>query len=98
MILSHFGPTTWIQEEGFVGDPDRSVVFNDMEEVLKAPIVAWLCGHCHQSTLFQKEWYDATGEKGTVLIANNPKGLPHENMGYRADAVIRIDPSLYRIG
>jgi hypothetical protein len=95
IILSHYGPTPWIQEEGFVGDPDRSTTFPDVEELLKAPIVAWLCGHCHQSTLFQKEWADITGAKGTVLIANNPKGLPLENPEYRRDAVVRIDPALY---
>jgi hypothetical protein len=95
VILSHYGPTPWIQEEGFVGDPNRSTTFPDMEELLRAPIVAWLCGHCHQSTLFQKEWADATGAKGTVLIANNPKGKPYENVDYRPDAVVRIDPSLY---
>ena len=95
IILSHFGPTPWIQEEGFIGDPDRSTTFPDIEELLKGPIVAWLCGHCHQSTLFQKEWADATGAKGTVLIANNPKGRPYENQDYRPDAVVRIDPRLY---
>jgi hypothetical protein len=97
VILSHYGPTTWIQEEGFLGDPDRSVVFPDIEELLKPPIVAWLCGHCHQSTQVQKEWSDAGGSKGTVLIANNPKGLPMENLAYRRDGVIRIDPRLYKI-
>lgn len=97
VILSHFGPTTWIQEEGFVGDPDRCVVFNDVERLLRPPIVAWLCGHCHHSTLVQKEWSDADGSKGTVLIATNPKGLPFENLEYRRDAVIRIDPQLYGI-
>lgn len=95
VILSHFGPTTWIQEENFVGDPDKSVVFPDIEELLRPPIVAWLCGHCHQSAHIQKEWADATGGKGTVLIATNPKGLPMENLDYRKEGVIRIDPRLY---
>lgn len=95
IILSYYGPTTWIQEEGFVGDPDRSITFPEIEELLKAPIVAWLCGHCHQSTLYHKEWADATGARGNVLIANNPKGVPYENTDYRRDAVIRIDPALF---
>jgi hypothetical protein len=97
VVLSHFGPTPWIQEEAFVGNPEHSVTFPDIEELLRPPIVAWLCGHCHQSVQFAKEWSDATGQKGNVLIATNPKGLPFENLEYRTDAVIRIDPSLYRI-
>jgi hypothetical protein len=95
VILSHYGPTTWLQEEGFVGDPDKSVVFPDIEEMLKAPIVAWLCGHVHESVQYSKEWRDATGAKGSVLIATNPKGLPLQNLEYRRDAVVRLDPSLF---
>jgi hypothetical protein len=95
VILSHTGPTTWVQEEGFVGDPDRSVVLPEIEELLRAPIVAWLCGHCHHSVQAEKGWADATGEKGSVFIAANPRGQPLENLDYRVDAVVRIDPNLY---
>lgn len=95
VILSHFGPTTWIQEQGFVGDPDRSVVLPEIEDLLRAPIVAWLCGHCHRSVTFQKAWNTAEGETGTVLLATNPKGMPLENRDYRRDAVVRLDPRLY---
>ena len=97
LILSHFGPTVWIQEESFVGDPDTTITYPEIEELLRPPIVGWLCGHCHQSVQFQKEWADATGAKGTVLLATNPKGAPFENLEYRRDAVIRIDPKLYQI-
>ena len=95
VILSHFGPTVWIQEEAFVGDPDHTITFPDVEEMMKAPLVAWLCGHCHQSVQFVKEWADATGAKGTVLIATNPRGFPFENLEYNREAVVRIDPRLY---
>ena len=39
VILSHYGPTTWLQEESFIGDPDKSVIFPDVEELLKTPVV-----------------------------------------------------------
>jgi hypothetical protein len=96
VILSYLGPATWLQEEGFAGEPDRSVVLPELEELLRQPVVAWLCGHCHESVLYQKSWADATGSKGTVLIATNPKGMLLQNLAYRTDAVIRIDPTLYR--
>jgi len=94
LILSHYGPTTWLQEEGFVGDPDKSVTFPDVEELLKAPVVAWVCGHVHETIQFSKAWSDATGASGTVLIATNPKGVPYQNLEFQRDAVLRIDPSL----
>ena len=95
LILSHHGPTTWLQEEAFIGDPDRSIVYPDMELLLKTPIVGWLCGHTHQSIQTTKEWSDSTGSKGALFIATNPKGKPFENMAYRKDGVVRIDPSLF---
>jgi hypothetical protein len=95
LILSHFGPTTWLQEEDFVGDPDRSIIYPDVEQILKSPLVAWLSGHTHQSVQISKEWSDATGSKGSVFLATNPKGRPLENLEYRRDAVVRLDPALF---
>jgi hypothetical protein len=95
LILSHYGPTTWLQEEAFVGDPDRSIMYPDMELLLKTPIVGWLCGHMHQPVETTKEWSDSTGSKGSLFIAANPKGKPFENLNFRKDAVVRLDPSLF---
>lgn len=95
VILSHFGPTTWLQEQGFIGDPITSMVLPDIEQILRKPIVGWICGHTHQSVQTSKEWSDATGSKGSIFMATNPKGLPFENMEFRKEAVVRIDPSLY---
>lgn len=98
VILSHTGPTPWLQEETFAGDPDKSMTVPEIEDLLRPPIVAWLCGHCHQSVNATKEWSDATGQKGSVLLATNPRGFPLENLEYRRDCVIRIDPTLFRRG
>jgi hypothetical protein len=95
LILSHYGPTTWLQEEGFVGDPDKSITFPDIELMLKRPVVGWLCGHTHQSVQQTKEWSDSTGSKGGIFLATNPKGKPFENLDFIRDAVVRIDPSLF---
>jgi hypothetical protein len=95
LILSHYGPTTWLQEEAFVGDPDRSIMYPDMELILKTPIVGWLCGHMHQPVETTKEWSDSTGSKGSLFLATNPKGKPFENLEYRRDGVVRVDPSLF---
>jgi hypothetical protein len=96
MILSHTGPVTWLQEESFVGDPGSSHIFYDVEELLRPPIVAWACGHVHASVEYQKEWNAAGGKKETVLLVTNAKGRSFENLYYRTDAILRIDPSLAR--
>jgi hypothetical protein len=94
VILSHMGPTTWMQEETFVGDPDKSLAVPEMELLLRQPLVAWLCGYMHKSVEFEKEWATAEGT-GRVYIATNPRGRLHENLDYKRDAVVRIDPALY---
>ena len=97
VILSYRGPVVWLQEEGFVGDPDKCITYPEMEQLLRPPLVAWLCGHVHQSALHQKEWNGIGGGRGAVLLAANPRGRLFENLAYRRDAVIRIDPKLYAI-
>jgi hypothetical protein len=94
VILSYYGPTMWIQQEKFLGDPDLSMTFPEMEMLLKPPMVAWLCGHTHRCVQMSKEWRDATGKKGAIFLATNPKGRPYENLEFRPDAVVRIDPKL----
>ena len=96
LILSHYGPTTWLQEETFLGDPDRSIMFPDIEQLLKHPVVGWICGHTHKSVQTVKEWSDGTGSKGTIFMATNPKGRPYENLDFRKEGVVRIDPRLFR--
>ena len=95
IILSHMGPTTWMQEETFVGDPDKSMAVPEMELLLRQPLVAWLCGYMHKSVEFEKEWSTADG-MGKVYIATNPRGRLHENLEYKRDAVVRIDPTYRR--
>ena len=97
VVLSHMGPTTWIQEETFVGDPDKSLIVPEIELLLRPPVVAWLCGYMHKSIEFEKRWSSAGGE-GVVYIATNPRGRLQENLEYKRDAVVRIDPAAYRQG
>ena len=90
VILSHMGPTTWLQEQTFLGDPDKSLIIPEIELLMRPPVVAWLCGYTHKTVEFEKRWSDATGATGSVLIATNPRGLPFENLEYKRDAVIRL--------
>lgn len=90
VILSHMSPMTWLQEQTFVGDPDKSLVIPEIELLLRPPVVAWLSGYNHRSIEFQKDWSDATGVRGSVYMASNPLGRPLENLAYKRDAVVRI--------
>jgi hypothetical protein len=90
VILSHMSPMTWLQEQTFVADPDKSLVIPEIELLLRPPVVAWLSGYNHRSVEFQKDWSDATGAKGLVYMASNPLGRPLENSTYKRDAVVRI--------
>lgn len=93
VVLSHIAPVTFMQEE-WLGDPETSVRFIDIELVLREPLVAWLCGHVHDTAEFSKMWNDAGGKSGSVLVAANGLGLPKQNPEYRRDYVVRVDPNL----
>ena len=90
VILSHMSPVTWLQEQTFVADPDKSLVVPEVELLLRPPVVAWLSGYNHRSVEFQKKWSDATGASGTIYMASNPFGRPLENAQFKRDAVVRI--------
>ena len=93
VILSHIAPVTFMQEE-WLGDPESSIRFPDIEVLLKEPLVAWICGHSHSTAEFSKTWNDAIGGSGTVLVATNGLGFPKQNPDYRRDYVVRVDPNL----
>lgn len=90
VILSHMSPMTWLQEQTFVADPDKSLVIPEIELLLRPPVIAWLSGYNHQSVEFQKGWSDATGARGVVYMASNPFGRPLENQEFKRDAVVRF--------
>ena len=92
VILSHMSPMTWLQEQTFVANPNTSLVAPEIELLLRPPIVAWLSGYNHKSVEFEKSWSDATGTKGVIYMASNPLGRPMDNLQYKRDAVVRIDP------
>ena len=90
VLLGHYAPLPWLTEEEWIQERSSSMNEPEMEVLLKRPLVAWLFGHCHIPTTQQYTWTDATGTHNTVLLTSNPYF-----QGYKKDAVVRIDPSLY---
>lgn len=97
VILSHYAPSLMLVDSRAVGHPDETLYASDLDTLLRAPIVAWACGHTHSSIQWLKDWEEATGESGQVLITTNPYGYDPGNMWYRKDAVLRIDPGAKKI-
>jgi hypothetical protein len=99
LLLTHVGPVSWVQLEDRVLDPERTGAYTEVESFLRAPIVAWLFGHVHETFTFSKQWSRADGTPQQVLLACN--GLGPRRLGaapsesYRMDAIVRLDASLY---
>lgn len=93
VVLTHYAPTLMLVDSRMVHGADASLYASDLDTLLRPPIVAWVCGHIHQSVSWLKNWETATGETGEILITTNPYGYKGENYLYRKEAVLRIDPT-----
>ena len=91
VLLGYYAPLPWLTEEEWLQEKTSSMIEPELQLLLKRPLVAWLFGHCHVPVLDQYTWTDTTGEQNTVLLTSNPYFK-----GYKKDAVVRIDPTLYR--
>jgi hypothetical protein len=88
LVLSYLGPVPFLQKER-LGNPSHSFQLPELELLLREPMVAWLCGHIHETGEFSRAW-----NRSSVLVAYNGKGRLNENLDYRRDYVVRLDPSL----
>lgn len=91
VVLTYYAPTLMLVDSRFVQHPDETLYASDLDILLRPPVVAWACGHIHQSVQWLRDWETATGESGQILITTNPYGYDHENMLFRKEAVLRID-------
>jgi hypothetical protein len=103
VVLGCYAPLPWLTEEEWVQEKTSSTNAPELELLLRPPLVAWLYGHCHVPNTENYSWTAATGQVNTVLLTSNPRGYPPPNpedkkvkpSGFKMDAVVRIDPSLY---
>lgn len=98
VVLTHYAPTLMLIDRRQVKDADATLYASDLDTLIRPPIVAWVCGHIHQSIQWTKSWENANGDSGEVLILTNPRGYRSENPYYRTDCVLRIDPDAKQHG
>lgn len=95
VVLTHYAPSLLLVDRRLVKEADESLYASDLDTLIRPPIVAWVCGHVHQTIQWTKEWENANGESGSVLILTNPRGYHDENIYYRKECVLRIDPTAH---
>jgi len=99
LILTHFGPVSWVQDEAGEMDPNTSPIFTEIELLLRAPIVTWAFGHCHTYLEYTKVWSKANGVPQSIMLVCNGLGPRRARFiqgskitDYRTDAILRINP------
>lgn len=95
VVLTHYAPSLMLVDRRLVKEADESLYASDLDTLIRPPIVAWVCGHVHQTIQWTKDWENANGESGNVLILTNPRGYHDENIYYRKECVLRIDPKAH---
>lgn len=96
VCLTHYAPTLLLVDRDTIQNPEATLFASDVETVLRPPIIAWACGHTHQSILWTKKWDNASGIDGEILILTNPRGPKASNPYYRRDYVLKLDPSQFK--
>ena len=86
IILTHHLPSLRLNPEEFKEHPLISCYANSLDELLKEPVVAWICGHSHTA----REMRLDTG----CLLVLNPLGYKSEagRNGYLRAATITVHP------
>ena len=104
LVLSHYGPVSWVQYETELIDPTTAPIFSETELLLRNPITTWAFGHCHTYIEYSKVW-NANGIPQTILLVCNGLGPRASASGqsgpisdYQLNAVLRINPNLYLQG
>jgi predicted phosphodiesterase len=84
IVLTHHMPTFKLNAPEFADAPLNSCYANNLDELFKEPVVAWICGHSHRGT---KKRCDT----GTLLCLN-PRGYKSEagKTGYVKKAVVTV--------
>lgn len=100
VVLTHYPPSLLLIDRRVIKEADETLYASDLDILIRPPVVAWACGHTHKSIQWTKTWENANGDTGDVLIITNPYGYNHENIYYRNDYVLRIDPKAvtYEVG
>lgn len=99
MVLSHYGPVPWVQDEDTLYEPADVPTVPEIELLLRKPIVAWAFGHHHGLVQSYKLWNTPGGATREITLVCNGLGRVggkrRFNLDYRRDAVLRVDPRIY---
>lgn len=83
VVLSHHLPSLkWIHPE-FAKSRVNWCYASNCEELLRAPVIAWLCGHTHYPQSF---WLKR--EEGDIFCGMNPWGYPFERIKERSKMAV----------
>ena len=101
LVCSYYAPFTWMYDEDIVKNPSETIPEQELEKLITKPVLAWIVGHIHLPIEYTRRYFLTTGEEGSVLFVSNPRGkiLQHnnkfypQNIYYRKEAVIRLNPS-----
>lgn len=79
LILTHYLPSFQLIAEKYAGNPFNTCFASNCEDLLRAPVKAWICGHSHAGV---------HKEISGVQLCMNPYGYPGERVDTRNRAQI----------
>jgi hypothetical protein len=89
VILTHHVPSQSLIPEKYKGHPSNLCFVSDLDDMIQAPVRAWICGHSHhqKEVIFQRS--DPPDSEGSTILAINAYGYNlSENFGYNAEKTL----------
>ncbi len=81
IVVSHHLPTYKLINDKYISHPLNCCFASNLDNIIKPPIKAWICGHSHQFNEI---------DLNNVKCVLNPVGYEKENTNYKNDFYITI--------
>lgn len=81
IVVTHHLPSIKLISKKYLHNSYNFAFYTDLNHLISHPIVAWICGHTHNTT---------STNINNIFCAVNPKGYPKEESGYSNVAVFTI--------
>lgn len=91
VVVTHHLPSYTLCNPRYAGDPINCCFASDLDDRLKSPVKAWICGHSHHQMELRVQHDDPPTAEGEVTVALNAYGYNgRERFSYSPEKVLEF--------
>ncbi len=94
VVISHHVPSQSLISERYKGHPSNLCFVTNLDEMIRPPVRAWICGHSHHQKEVTFSFNDPPTSNGRTILGLNAFGYnAAENSEYNPEKVLSFDCS-----